>query len=166
MTRFKELLIKILGYICVALFIMITIVGTYQVAARYLFTNPKAWTEELLTYGFTWMSLFATVLVFGKRDHMRFTFFVEKAIGSKRKNIEIFNEILIMLFATIILIFGGFTICKLTMSQVTPALQFKMGLVYSIIPISGIIIDIFSIANIQEIKNTNYTGEVSKEVEK
>lgn len=165
MARFKEILIKILGYICVVLFIMMTVVGTYQVAARYLFTNPKAWTEELLTYGFTWMALFATVLVFGKREHMRFTFFVEKLEGGKRRNIEIINELLIMVFATVILIFGGFTICRLTMSQVTPALQFKMGLVYSIIPISGIIIDIFSIINIQEIKNTNYT-KISKEVEK
>lgn len=154
--KLKKALINVLSAICVVLFIVITIIGTYQVFSRYALNRPSAWSEELLTYGFAWMTFIAIALVFGKRDHMKLSFVIEKFSGQKRKNIEIINEIIVLIFSTLVFIYGGLTICKLTILQITPALQLKMGLIYSIIPITGILIDIFSILNIQEIKNTDY----------
>lgn len=44
------------------------IIGTYQILVRYIFNNPSTISEELLTYSFTWMSLFAAAYVFGKEN--------------------------------------------------------------------------------------------------
>lgn len=46
------------------------------------------------------------------------------------------------------MIYGGFNIMKLTMTQSTASLGIPIGVVYTIIPVSGILILIYSILNI------------------
>lgn len=46
------------------------------------------------------------------------------------------------------MIYGGFTIVQLTMTQSTASLGIPMGVIYTIIPISGILIVIYSVLNI------------------
>lgn len=62
---------NVIKIICIVLFAFMVIIGTYQILVRYIFNSPSTVSEELLTYSFTWMSLFASAYVFGKRDHMR-----------------------------------------------------------------------------------------------
>lgn len=59
-------------------FAFMVIIGTYQILVRYIFNSPSTVSEELLTYSFTWMSLFAAAYVFGKREHMRMGFLADK----------------------------------------------------------------------------------------
>lgn len=96
--------------ICVFLFAVMVIVGTYQIVTRFVFNNPSTISEELLTYTFAWMAMFASALVFGKRDHMRMSFLVDKIPAPQRKVLEIIIEVLVVAFAVIVLIYGGFTI--------------------------------------------------------
>ncbi|WP_300361467.1 TRAP transporter small permease, partial [Fusobacterium sp.] len=78
MEKLREGLDKLILLICVALFMFMTAVGTYQISARYILKDPSTISEELISYSFAWMSMFAASYVFGKRDHMRMVFFVEK----------------------------------------------------------------------------------------
>ena len=73
---------KVLGYLIIFLFMMMTAVGSYQIITRYFFNRPSTVSEELLTYSFTWMSLLASAYVFGKRDHMRMGFMADKLTGN------------------------------------------------------------------------------------
>lgn len=93
------------------------------------------------------MALLSTALVFGKRDHMRMGFLADKVTGQK-KVLEIGIELLIILFALIVMVYGGISIMKLTMTQITASLGVSMGLIYTIIPLSGILIVIYGIMNI------------------
>ena len=101
-----------------------------------------------MTYSFTWMALLSTALVFGKRDHMRMGFLADKVTGQKKKVLEIAIELLIILFALVVMVYGGISIMKLTMTQITASLGVSMGLIYTIIPLSGILIVIYGIMNI------------------
>ncbi len=139
---------KILGWICATLFGVMTIVGTYQIVTRYFFNSPSTISEELLTYSFTWMTLFAASYVFGKRAHMRITFVVDKLSDSKRRILEICLEILILILIGTVMVYGGINIMRLAMTQVTASLGISMGIVYSVLPISGILTMIYSILNI------------------
>ena len=85
-------IMKVLGVLIVALFILMTVIGTYQIVTRYFFKRPSTVSEELLTYSFTWMALLASAYVFGKRDHMRMGFLADKITGSARKCLEIAIE--------------------------------------------------------------------------
>lgn len=97
------------------------------------------------------MAMFATAYVFGKRDHMRMTFVVDKLAPAQRKVLEIVLEILVIAFAAIVLIYGGFNIMGLTMTQKTASLGVMMGQVYAVVPISGILIAIYGILNVVDL---------------
>ena len=46
------------------------------------------------------------------------------------------------------MVYGGISIMKLTMTQITASLGVSMGLIYTIIPLSGTLIVIYGIMNI------------------
>ena len=89
MRKVRKTMMKVLGYLIIFLFMMMTAVGSYQIITRYFFNRPSTVSEELLTYSFTWMSLLASAYVFGKRDHMRMGFMADKLTGNCRKYLEI-----------------------------------------------------------------------------
>ena len=138
----------VVSTICIILFAIMVIVGTYQIITRFVFNNPSTISEELLTYTFAWMAIFSSAYVFGKRDHMRMTFVADKLPKEQRKILEIVIELLIIAFAVIVLIYGGFTIMGLTMTQKTASLGVMMGVVYAVVPICGILIAIYGVLNV------------------
>ena len=75
-------------------------------------------------------------------------FVADKMSQGMQKALNIFSEILIMLLAGSVMIYGGVTIMDLTMTQSTASLGIPMGVVYMIIPLSGILIVVYSILNI------------------
>ena len=75
-------------------------------------------------------------------------FLADKVTGQKKKVLEIGIELLIILFALVVMVYGGISIMKLTMTQITASLGVSMGLIYTIIPLSGILIVIYGIMNI------------------
>ena len=141
----------VLSWACAALFALMVIVGTYQIVVRYFFNSPSTVSEELLTYSFTWMALLASAYVFGKRDHMRMGFIADKLTGTPRKVLEIIIEILVMFLAGSVMVYGGWNIMGLTMTQVTASLGVPMGVIYTVVPLSGILIVIYSILNIVDL---------------
>lgn len=158
MSILKNALNKILEVVCSVLFAFITIVGTYQIVSRYVFNAPSTISEELLTYLFTWLALLAAALVFGKKDHMRMSFIADKFNGNKAIFIGIVSELLVMIFAALVLVYGGISITKLTTTQITASLGVNMSYIYMILPICGVIIVVYSIINIVE-----YVKKLNKE---
>ena len=138
----------VVSTICIVLFAVMVVVGTYQIITRFVFNSPSTVSEELLTYTFAWMAIFSSAYVFGKRDHMRMTFVADKLPKEQRKILEIVIELLIIAFAVIVLIYGGFTIMGLTMTQKTASLGVMMGVVYAVVPICGILIAIYGVLNV------------------
>ena len=159
MIKFRNLLDKFLIIICVTLFMFMTVVGTYQISSRYIFKSPSTISEELISYSFAWMAMLAASYIFGKRDHMRMVFFVERLKKEMQLNIGILSELAIFLFSIGVLVRGGLSITNLTMTQITPALRISMGYVYCVIPICGVIICIYSLLNIQDIFKEKRGGE-------
>lgn len=148
LTSIRKGIDTVLSYACGIVFAFMVCVGTYQIVTRYFFNSPSTVSEELLTYSFTWMALLAAAYVFGKRDHMRMGFLADKIEGAPKKVLEIVIELLVMAMVGCIMIFGGVSIMKLTMTQSTASLGIPMGIVYAILPISGVLIFVYGILNI------------------
>lgn len=149
----RKVLDKVLSNACAIVFAFMVCVGTYQIVIRYFFNSPSTVSEELLTYSFTWMALLASAYVFGKRDHMRMAFLADKITGKKKFVLDIAIECLIFAFAAIVLVFGGISIMELTMTQVTASLGISMGVVYTIVPLTGVIVLVYTILNIIDLAN-------------
>lgn len=156
MHKVRDGIMKILGIVIICLFALMTVIGTYQITTRYFFNKPSTVSEELLTYSFTWMALLASAYVFGKRDHMRMGFLADKITGSAKKILEIVIDLLSFAFAGVVMVYGGVAITKLTMIQTTASLRVPMAYVYVIVPVTGILIMLFSIMNAVDMLHTDF----------
>lgn len=148
LATIRKVMNTAIKFICIALFAFMVLIGTYQILVRYIFNSPSTVSEELLTYSFTWMSLFAASYVFGKRDHMRMGFVADKLSPDKLKVLNIILEVITIASSAIVMVYGGISITKLSMTQKTASLGIPMGYIYLVIPISGILIVIYSVLNI------------------
>lgn len=159
MQRLKTGMNIALSAICAVMFSFMTLLAVYQVVTRYIFNNPSSFSEELLTYSFAWMAMFAATLVFGERDHMRLAFFSDKVTGRNGVILAIITEVIILVFTLFVLLYGGVAITKLTMTQVTASLGIPMGYVYSIMPVCGMLTMIYCVLNIAELGEKLKSGE-------
>ena len=149
--KIRRVVDLVLSSACAVIFAAMVVIGSYQIITRFIFKSPSTVSEELLTYSFTWMALLASAYVFGKRDHMRMGFMADKAGPGGQKVLSMISEVLIMLLAASVMIYGGVTIMDLTMTQSTASLGIPMGMVYTIIPISGVLIVFYAVLNLADL---------------
>lgn len=149
--RIRKGIDLVLSSACAVIFAAMVVIGTYQIVTRFIFRRPSTVSEELLTYSFTWMALLASAYVFGKRDHMRMGFAADKLGKGSQRVLNIISEILIIILAGSVMVYGGVTIMNLTMTQSTASLGIPMGVVYTIIPLSGVLIVIYAVLNIMDL---------------
>ena len=138
MESLRKGLDKVLEFICCLLLALMTIFATWQVASRYIFNNPSTVTEELVLISFVWMGLLGAAYVFGKQEHMAMTFLFDKLSEKNQDKAKLFYEVVIMIFALLVLVFGGWNMSQLSMGQVSSSLQIPMGYIYLALPLSGI----------------------------
>lgn len=151
LNAFKLRLNQALSAICAFMLAFMTFIATYQVFARYVLNSPSTMSEDILSYSFVWTSLLATALVFGERDHMNLTFLLEKTKPLVQLFLSLFSEVLIVIIAVVVFIFGGKGFMNVGSMQISPTLGITMNLIYMILPISGILIIIYNIINIVEL---------------
>lgn len=124
------------------------IVAIWQVSSRYVFNSPSTISEELLRYSLIWLAMIGSAYMFGLREHMSITFFVEKFGEEVVRKLSILSEVIIVVFSLFVLVYGGVNITLLTMKQVSAALGISMGYIYLVLPLSGILMIFYGVLNI------------------
>lgn len=147
----KTWLNKILSGAAALLLAFMSLLAVYQVFMRYVLKNPSTMSEDILSYSFVWLSLIATALVFGERDHMNLTFFLDKGSSYVKLLLSLISEILVMIIAFVVFVVGGKKFMNVGAIQVSPTLGITMDMVYLILPVTGVLIILFSIINIAEL---------------
>jgi TRAP-type C4-dicarboxylate transport system permease small subunit len=91
----------------------------------------------------------------GTRGHIALDFFIQKYFKQQLGGIALFTNILILLFAITVFIIGGGRLVYVTLSlgQISSALLIPLGYVYSVVPVSGLIIVFYSFYHIVSAKN-------------
>ncbi|MBX2858059.1 MAG: TRAP transporter small permease [Cellvibrionaceae bacterium] len=141
---------KILATLCGILMLLMVLDVTWQVLSRYVLTNPSSFTEELARFLLIWIGLLGAAYSYRRRAHLGLDILVDKLDNRKRILADRFANFIVLLFAALVMIFGGSRIVwlTLTLEQVSPALQVQMGYVYSVIPLSGLFFCIFAVERI------------------
>lgn len=158
MENIQNILNKIIEIFCIAIMGIMTILVTWQVITRYFFNNPSVVTEQTSQYLFVWLVMYGSAYVFGKREHMQISFIRDLTPKGVRKVIDAFQEIIIAIFVVGVMMYGGYFTTLRQMAQTDAALQIPMGVIYSAIPISGVMIIFYAICNIKKyyhLKNKN-----------
>ncbi|WP_447928241.1 TRAP transporter small permease [Vreelandella sp. EE27] len=151
-----------LKFLCCLLFISMVGVASWQVIARYAFNNPSTISEALLRFSLVWLSMLAIAYVVGQREHVSLTLLTGKLTGRWKKCSDLLMEILFILFAAIVLIYGGLQAANNSMSQIYPLLGIPKGYLYLSLPVSGTLIIIYCLNNCTLIfKNKAPTGSAT-----
>lgn len=119
----------------------------WQVVGRYFLNSSTSFTDELSRFLFIWVSLLGAAYVLGKRGHIAITGLIDMTPRKTRRSIDIFIAGLVIVFAVLVLGFGGWLLVErnLRLGQVTPAMLVPVAYVYAVIPLSGVLTAIYAV---------------------
>lgn len=143
---------KILFWVLVVLMAFMVLNVLWQVASRYLLQTPSSFTDELSRYLLIWVGLLGASYVTGQKMHLAIDILPSKLEGKKQRNLNIFINVVVALFAFFAMVWGGANLVYITLKleQTSASLGLPLGYVYSVIPLSGLIIIYYSIVNLFE----------------
>jgi TRAP-type C4-dicarboxylate transport system permease small subunit len=119
----------------------------WQVFSRYLLGSPSPFTEELARYLMIWVGLLGAAYASAKKMHVAIDILPSRAKPKTQKKLSKLVSCCIIAFALIALVAGGLRLVYISylLGQSSPALQIPLAAVYSVIPVSGLLIVYFKI---------------------
>jgi len=154
MERIYLILNKVIETLLVVIFGLLVIDVVWQVVSRYVVGQSSSFTEEFARFSLIWLTVLGAAYINGsKGGHLSMDFLLSKLPAKKRVKRQKVIQILMALFALIIMVLGGGNLVyiTLTLGQISSALQIPLGFVYAIVPLSGFMIIFFSIYNIKKL---------------
>jgi len=118
----------------------------WQVFTRFIMQNPSSYTEELARYMLIWIGILGASYVAGQKMHLAIDLLSTKLSGRAKIYLDIFIESCVFIFALVVMVIGGFRLVIITLSldQISAALQIPLGYIYSVLPLSGLLILFYS----------------------
>jgi TRAP-type C4-dicarboxylate transport system permease small subunit len=128
----------------------LVIVVVWQVFSRYILNAPSTNTDELARFLLIWVSLLGAAYYSGKNAHISINVLPQRLSHPGRKKLNIFINLIIISFVLAVFVIGGSSLVYYTYTylQLTPTLQIPMAAVYSIGPLSGLLIIYYKISDI------------------
>lgn len=151
MTSLWNRITRGLEWFTIVLFALLTLDVLWGVISRYVpGIRPSDWTEELAVYLLVWVSLFGAAITYRAYGHLGVDYFVAKLDPSAQRLVAVIVEIAALIFAGFALCYGGWRLVADTLgaNQLTPVLQWKIGYLYSAVPLSGLFFCAFAIEHL------------------
>jgi TRAP-type C4-dicarboxylate transport system permease small subunit len=113
----------------------------WGVVSRFVLGAQSRYTEELATMLLIWVSLLGASLAYGSGQHLGVDYFVGKLHPDAQGFMRIVVALVVIAFAGSVMVYGGTILFGQTLAsgQVSPAMGLKMGYVYLVVPISGVL---------------------------
>jgi TRAP-type C4-dicarboxylate transport system permease small subunit len=140
---------RVLAVFLMILMAAIVVDVTWQVLSRFLVGVPSSVTEEIARFLLVWIGLLGAAYAFRTHSHLGLDILTAKLPIQKRIIAEIIAQLMCFGFSASVLIYGGMNLVKLQLmlGQTSAALQIKMGYVYIVLPLAGVLICIYAIDN-------------------
>lgn len=146
LQKIKSSIDQILKWVLVLLMAVMSVNVIWQVISRLVLQSPSSFTEELARYMLVWVGILGASYVSGQKMHLAIDILPTKLTGKSKAYLEIFIELCVFAFALVVLVIGGARLVSITLmlNQISAALQIKLGYVYSVLPLSGILMMFYS----------------------
>ena len=137
---------RILEIVLVALFSIMLISVLWQVFSRFILGSPSTITDEISSFGLIWVGLLGAAYATGQKLHLAIDLLPSKLVNRHRILFDGFVFVCIALFSFSVLIIGGGRLSWITfvLGQKSAALEIPLGIIYLVIPISGLLILYYS----------------------
>lgn len=141
---------RILSVVLIILMAAIVIDVSWQVLSRFIIGKPSSVTEEIARFLLVWIGLLGSAWAFRTHSHLGLDIFTNKLSFDKKLRADILAQILSFIFAAWVMVYGGaqLVLLQLELGQTSAALQVKMGYIYSVLPLAGLLICIYAVDNI------------------
>jgi len=153
MRKIIDLILSRLVIIVMAILVLDVLI---QVAAGIFIrrSNPFSFTDELAEFLLIWVGLLGAAYVSGQKQHLAIELIYKKLSESNIRKLNVFINILIILFASFVLLLGGirFVVINIKLEQLSAAMQLPMWYVYLVLPMSGMFILYYAIDDILRLK--------------
>ena len=152
MKQIRSQLDNIIELLLVSILSAMVINVLWQIITRYFSASPSSFSDELARYLMIWLGLIGSAYVSGKKEHVSIDYFLKKLNHKKRVLLNRIIGFTTLFFAFFVMIIGGGHLVFVTikLEQLSPSLQIPLGFVYSVIPLSGLIIIFYQISNIKK----------------
>lgn len=154
MEKAYSFLNKVIEWLLVTIFALLVFDVVWQVISRYVVGKSSSFTEEFARFALIWLTVLGAAYINGQKEgHLSMDFLLAKLPEKKRKSRQKVIQLIMAIFALIIMVIGGGNLVYTTLSlgQISSALNVPLGYVYSIVPICGVIIIFFSLYNIKKL---------------
>lgn len=155
--KLRKIIDKSLEWFLVFLMSFLVIDVLWQVTSRYIMNSPSNFTDELAGFLLIWVGLLGAAYVAGKRQHLAIDLLVQKSSEKRKKQLEFIISIVIIIFAITVMIIGGswLVYTRFYLSVKSAALGLPLGVVYLVLPLSGLLITYFDIDNLINLTKSN-----------
>lgn len=155
LRSFRNLLDRSILFISAFALMLLVVTVTWQVFSRYVLNDPSSWTDELARYAMVWLGLLGASYLFGIKGHLAITLLDSYLRGKAHILLQLLINAICFAFVSLAMLKGGMALMERTTQQLSPALQLPMSTVYSILPISAVIILIYLTLNTIDLFSTN-----------
>lgn len=154
MEKTYQVLIKVIETLLVVIFALLVIDVVWQVISRYVVGRSSSFTEEFARFSLIWLTVLGAAYINGQKEgHLSMDFLLTKLPEIKRRQRQKVIQVLMAIFALIVMVIGGGNLVYTTLSlgQMSSAMHIPLGYIYAIVPVSGAIIIFFSLYNIKKL---------------
>jgi TRAP-type C4-dicarboxylate transport system permease small subunit len=160
-TRFCAAVHDALGRLLVVIVGAMALTVGWQVSSRLLarlclaldwpvLVRPSRWTEELAGFQLAWVALLGAAWVLRRGEHPGLDLLYQHLAPRLRRAADVLGAALIALFAFVVLVYGGIRLVQMTqeLGQKTAALGWPMSVVYSVVPVAGLLLALFALESL------------------
>lgn len=139
-----------LGYFLGFLMFAIVVDVSWQVITRFVMSEPSSYTEEVARFLLIWIGLLGAAYAYRKHAHLGLDVITRALQGRTAAVVQKITDVTCFLFALTVMVVGGANLMTLTLelNQMSAALQIPIGYVYSVLPLSGVLICLFALERI------------------
>ncbi len=160
----RRVLDALLRWFCISLFVVLVALVVFQVVARFT-VGGNAWTEAMARIVFIWQGIVGAAYVIGENDDVAIDFLVRKFPPALVKLFEVLAHAIVGGFALWVMVLGGWELASSAFDQTVELLPFSQGMLYTILPVSGVLIASYSILHIVKTLTTEVKAIAEEDID-
>ncbi|WP_329604860.1 TRAP transporter small permease [Vibrio nitrifigilis] len=168
----NHLITRILQFVLTAFMVIMITAVVWQVFTRFVLQDPSSFTDELSRYLLIWIGILGGAYTYVIKRHLALELLASRLTVRGQRGLSIFINLIIFAFSAIAFIYGGYELVHSTLihGQTSPGIaigshHLLIGYVYLVVPISGLLICYFGLADIASawFELSHKSGHVSVE---
>lgn len=133
----------------------------WQVISRYIIGSPSTFTEELARFLLIWICLLGGAYAAGKKMHLSINLLPNRLSKGAKRKLSIFTFSIVILFALLVMVIGGGRLVQISyvLGQSSSALNIPLAYIYTVLPLSGLLIIYYKVIEIKQLFKTDPTPQ-------